>query len=629
MMPKDSISKTKENSNKITSKDGGICVSTENKTNLSDESKSTENDAKKTKSASTTPSNKTPPPKKRGRPSKKKPVEDRAPDDKPEVNSDTKTSELNALSKKELASKTKHLVDPLVEISKELWLKKKLQFLDIIVSKLKRECKIIINNDVKDVDIASELLANYSEFINLNACPDSELFYFYVQNKWQKKEVADLRKLIYSLARSEHWGCSSNKLNGVVNSLFAFVEKKPERKAGYVAFRNGVKCVHTGNFLNHSKELGIETFIDCNYTPDDFNCPVFDKTIKTWSNNNKEREDLILFSLYLHVANRYDLKLYTEVVGESNTGKSIFMKLIEVFLGDECCKYTSLKALETDKHCTAYLTGALSILIPEAGRNFGTFEVSKSIIGNDKIPMNFKHRKIFYARLQSVLGIFSNEPMVIPEETVAMYNRRVLVQFDNPIEKSKQNRNLIADLSKELSGIANKLIKIFTPEKIKECEVLALSHKDKLNTLINTDVVYRFITKCIIVHKGWTKDQWVQLGCKSGWDKEEPSGQRKRARIKVFDCFALFCTADELKTFSRETFRRRFLMHLKTKFGLDKDADFKPSTKHHNKSILRGVGIRYTDNELFNIDGHRDQHFPEEESKLQNQVNQANQVKVR
>jgi hypothetical protein len=44
-MPKDSISKTKEKSNKITSKDGSICVSTENKTNLSDESKSTENTA--------------------------------------------------------------------------------------------------------------------------------------------------------------------------------------------------------------------------------------------------------------------------------------------------------------------------------------------------------------------------------------------------------------------------------------------------------------------------------------------------------------------------------------------------------------------------------------------------------
>jgi phage/plasmid-associated DNA primase len=612
-MSKDSISKTKEKSNKITSKDGSICVSTENKTNLSDESKSTGKGAKKTKSGSTKPSGKTPPPKKRGRPPTKKPVEDKAPDDKPEVNSDTKTktNELNSACKKDLVIKTKHLVDPLVDLSKDLWLGKKIQFLDIVTNALKKQSGIKICDGMKDIDIAGELISNYSEFSDLGVCAETENFYFYEDSRWKQTPVEDLKRTVFKLALVEKWGCSSHKLSSAINDFFSVAEAKPERHAGFIAFQNGVKNVHTREFSHHGKEHGIETYISCNYVANNFHCPVFDATVKTWANHDEKREILIMFALYIHVANRYDLKVYTEVYGASNTGKSIFQKLIELFLGDECCKSSSIKAIETDKHCTAYLYGALSVLIPEAGKNFGTFETLKSIIGDDKISLNKKYGKICDARLRCVIGIFSNEPMVIPEETTAMYERRVLIHFNNPIEKSKQNRNLIEELNSELSAIANKLITYFTPKKVKECEILALSHSDKLNTLIDTDVVYRFITECIIVHKGWTEKQWVQLGCKSGWEEESPEGRRKRARIKVFDCFALFCSADELKTFSRPTFKKRFLMHLKTKFDLHKDADFKPSPKHKNKTIIFGIGIKHADNDLFNIDGHRDQISPD------------------
>jgi phage/plasmid-associated DNA primase len=487
---------------------------------------------------------------------------------------------------------TVSLIPDFTNIVKLLPTKEKEKALKACIKKIRKSFNIRISDSWKDIEIADKLLSNYDYFKNLHVDIESREFYFYSDNKYKLIDDKIISRKLTRLAVTESWRCSTSKLNSVLETLRALADIKPERKAGLVAYRNGVVDVTTKRYSLHDKNNGIQTYIDCDYNESATDCPLFERTVYTMANGIPERVLMIYFVLYLHFANRYDLKLYTEIVGESNTGKSVVMKLIEAFLGDECCKYSSLKAIETDKHATAYLTNSLSVLAPEAGKNFGTFEVTKSIVGDDKIPLNPKHGKIYYDRLRIVLGIFSNEAMVIPEETAAMYTRRVLVYFDNAIPKSKQNRNLIEELKAELPAICNKLMNLFTPEKIAECEQIALDSADKRQTLRATDHIYKFIYDCIGILDDKFSDQWTRCGGKAGWSYKNPAEKLKDARIYLYNCYLLFCENESVRPINVQNFKTRLLMHLHTKFGLDKKHKFPDvGQKVNNVSRLTGIYI--------------------------------------
>jgi phage/plasmid-associated DNA primase len=602
-MSKDSISKTKEKSNKITSKDGSICVSTENKTNLSDESKSTGKGAKKTKSGSTKPSGKTPPPKKRGRPPTKKPVEDKAPDSKNNLPPKIQTlyptvpeKPINTLKKAELKKRALRLARPLLDSSSKLWSCNKQTFYRVICDIFRSPLDIPINKDMTDLEIARELLLTHEYCKGIGIEDRSDAFYFYESNRWKKREIKEIERELFNLTLDEHWGCTGAKIESVVKKFTRLAPQKPDRVAGLIAFTNGVLDSRTLIFSKHNQSFGVQSVIDIEYHREIRATPFFDKMLDTYCGDNKERRELVQFIIYLHMCNRHDLKFYTEIVGAGDSGKSTFVFFLEMLIGKEGCRSGELGTYVNGSHQIEAFVGASSIFFSEAGRHCGNFETIKRISGGERVDINPKHEKPYDIKIDAVIGVISNEPLIIPENTEAMDNRRILVDFDRVIPPEERDKNLLAKLKPEIPSIANKLISYFTPEKILEHEKISKNNGDKLRTLEKYDNIFAFIKRCLAVHEDeWTKDQWTQLGSRKGWDKECLQTEKlKRARLKLYDCYLLFCEDGvSSNPVTLNTFKTRLLKDLIGKFGLKKGSDFTEANVKQGKIIiLRGVYIK-------------------------------------
>jgi P4 family phage/plasmid primase-like protien len=144
--------------------------------------------------------------------------------------------------------------------------------------------------------------------------------------------------------------------------------------------------------------------------------------------------------------------------GNGDNGKSIFIKLIEAFVGLQNCSHVPLQELDNDKFSSADLYGKLvntfADLKSQKLMATGNF---KTLVSGDSVRAQKKYGQPFTFRNYSKLIFSSNRIPDSDDKSQAYYKRWSILSFDNVFHGATKDTNLINKLTTldELSGLLN------------------------------------------------------------------------------------------------------------------------------------------------------------------------------
>lgn len=235
-----------------------------------------------------------------------------------------------------------------------------------------------------------------------------------------------------------------------------------------ICFRNGVLNWETGEFFKLSSDFRITIQIDADYVPDKVysldDAPTFKKYLNDLTESNEEKKKILLefAGACLSNVHGYKYKKSLFLIGETDSGKSQYIKLICELLGIGNCAEVAFKKID-DRFQTATTYGKRLIFSADT-----TFDRTKtndnfmSFTGGDYMSIEYKGQMPFNAIYKGLLLFSSNKmPVWSGNDTTAAYNRMICIRCDNSIPKERQDKQLLEKMLQERNVIAYLAIEAF------------------------------------------------------------------------------------------------------------------------------------------------------------------------
>lgn len=218
-----------------------------------------------------------------------------------------------------------------------------------------------------------------------------------------------------------------------------------------INFKNGIYNVKSQSLEPHSSD--IKTNIQINAEIDESaQCPNFFQFIKE-SLSEKDvqiAQELMGYLLIPETAAEKAFILY----GPGRTGKSTFLKLIELIIGKKHISNVPLQGL-SDKFKTSLLFGKLANIYADlpnkALQDTGIF---KTLVSGDTIVAEEKFQAPFSFSNKARLLFSCNElPANYVDRTDGFYRRLIILPFLKQVEETKIDTALLTKLQSEINGI--------------------------------------------------------------------------------------------------------------------------------------------------------------------------------
>jgi putative DNA primase/helicase len=148
-------------------------------------------------------------------------------------------------------------------------------------------------------------------------------------------------------------------------------------------------------------------------------------------------------------------------IGLGANGKSVYLKVINTFLGNENVSNMSIHTIEYNRFAPAQLHGKLANIYADISseelKQTGNF---KNIVSGDNITAEKKGKDPFEFIAYSKMFFSANQIPKVFDESDGFFRRFIITEWDKQFSKKEQNPNLIAELTTddEKSGILNILI---------------------------------------------------------------------------------------------------------------------------------------------------------------------------
>lgn len=225
----------------------------------------------------------------------------------------------------------------------------------------------------------------------------------------------------------------------------------PQRRI--IVFKNGVLDLVSGKLKPHSHHWLYTIGIPHNYNPN-ATCPHFESFIKQilpGDHHNFIKQ--LLGHLLIPSA---EFRKFEVFLGSGANGKSTLLQMIEAMLGRANVSNQSLHLLAQNRFAAFELFGKLA----NTYADLDDAEVSrtgllKQITGGDTISYERKFRSPFSAPVTARLVFSANKMPHIPDDSKAISDRLIMVEFPNRFEEAQQDKRLIDKLTteEELEGI--------------------------------------------------------------------------------------------------------------------------------------------------------------------------------
>ena len=199
------------------------------------------------------------------------------------------------------------------------------------------------------------------------------------------------------------------------------------------------------------------------YNPD-AECPRIERFLgEVVQDTHKLREVLKFIGYILLKSCKYE-KMEMLLGGGSN-GKSVFIKMLEAFVGRENVSNVSLQEMEDDRFARARLFGkTLNCYADNKSQKLKETGNLKTVISGDTIEAQEKFKPRFSFRPRAKIVVSTNNPPETDDKTHAYYRRIMTVNFERTFvattdetDPNKRDADLIDKLTtpEEMSGLLN------------------------------------------------------------------------------------------------------------------------------------------------------------------------------
>lgn len=310
---------------------------------------------------------------------------------------------------------------------------------------------------------------------------------------WSPARPLDIVRAVESWL-TENFGGYSLSHRSSVTSLLQTRLRAPEWEEGrsLLPFKNGVLDLQTQEFFQitprhkssqssqSSQNAVSESFsphsdltgphktgpfrweLPYNYEPA-AKCPIFREWLESATGSDRELADFLLAWMVAVLRGRSDLQKYLELIGPGGTGKSTFLRICTLLVGDENRFVTDLRNLE-GRFESASLYGKRLVQITDSEHYAGQVSILKSITGGDPIRYEVKNRQ---AGAPFVFGgmvmIATNEVIRSNDYSSGLSRRRIPVCFSRRVTDDEKQHyanlgGIEAVIQDEAPGIVNLLL---------------------------------------------------------------------------------------------------------------------------------------------------------------------------
>lgn len=306
--------------------------------------------------------------------------------------------------------------------------------------------------------------------------------YHYTGTVWEEIIQERLERKVLTFYRDNKADYKINTLRKLAELITLSIEEMPAESIDYIGFTNGALNKKTGEFIQHSPDLGLR-FID------NFPChtnskatPNFNDWLNFVSGNSQEKKNAILAGLYMIMTNRHNWGLFLEVTGIGGAGKSLLGEIAAKLSGRGNSVIMEIKDFDKPETRSLFL-GKSFAYSPNQKNYTGNADGLKAFTGGDLMTVKLLYKDPFDYKPTANYMIITNNPISFTDRNGGIARRRVIIYFDKPIPENKKDINFIEKIKGEIYGIVHLLLKQFNsnPEKARYILESFKNHSDGLN----------------------------------------------------------------------------------------------------------------------------------------------------
>jgi putative DNA primase/helicase len=307
-----------------------------------------------------------------------------------------------------------------------------------------------------DQDIITSLTEQVMNEYSLKTMRDNEEMYYYDINRGLYLRLGDsvIKEHLEILSPK----IKTHRVNEIIQKIKrrTYVDREQfDSNVNIINIQNGLLDIWTGQLKEHSPEFLSITQLPLIYNPDS-KCPAILKFLGQVLHPQDVFTALEIIGYLLYQTAEYEKAVM--LYGNGDNGKSVFIKLIEAFVGPENCSHVPLQELDNDRFSSADLYGKVvntfADLTAQKLMATGNF---KTLVSGDSVRAQKKYGQPFSFRNKAKMIFSSNKIPDSDDKSHAYYKRWLILSFGNVFHGATKNTKLINKLttSDELSGLLN------------------------------------------------------------------------------------------------------------------------------------------------------------------------------
>lgn len=340
---------------------------------------------------------------------------------------------------------------------------------------------------------------------------------------------------------------------------------------------NGILDLSTGELDDHTPREYHRSRLDIEWDPDADVSAVDDFLHEVVDGRDVDR----LYRFIAHALYKdYPGEKAAMLLGEGRNGKSMFLELVEEFLGEFNVTHQPLRALNEDRWATAYLNGRMANIVPDmSDQSPNSMQQFKALTGADTVSGDVKFEQPVRFTNHATLMFACNEMPVLHDDTRGNWRRWQLINFPHtfddgdPDAKDSVPKEQLRDRlfqEEEFQGLLVRCVEEISrwAEDPEEEFFPDADHWKTTRSKMRkaAEPVYDFAQTCL------------RQNDESEVPKEE-----------VRECYRRYATAEGLTKFSDEEFGRR-LLNL-TDFSIDSGRLRGDEGPNHRVNVYKGVEL--------------------------------------
>lgn len=222
----------------------------------------------------------------------------------------------------------------------------------------------------------------------------------------------------------------------VLEYMELIADEKAQADARYIAFRNGVLDIVTGQMQPFSPDLVITNQIPWDYNPEAYS-ELADDTLNKLACGDQPIRALLEECIGYCFYRRNELGKAFILTGDKSNGKSTFLDCVKAILGDRNISALDLKELG-DRFNTSMMFGKLANIGDDIGDDFlqgSQVSVFKKIVTGNRIKAERKGQDPFEFNPFIKLLFSANDIPRMKDKTGAVLRRLVIIPFNATFSK--------------------------------------------------------------------------------------------------------------------------------------------------------------------------------------------------